>query len=162
MGHRQSSIANWSMDDWAFGTATNAVQLEDVFVEAKKVPARYFGGQAIESDTSMHQMQSDLLSFDQALKQLFCFRRKKRKQPIEPEENYDPYQQYDGSDGHPSTIPEESEETPPSPPYINVKRLEIIEDVAPLSTTWRCRYCTAENKAKDIDCQDCKQTETRF
>lgn len=150
------------MDDWAFGTAANAVQLEDVFVEAKKVPARYFGGQAIESDTSMHQMQRDLLSFDQALKQLFCCRRKERKQPIEPDENYNPYQQYDELDGNPWSIPEETEENRPSPAYVNVKRSEIDDDVAPLSTTWRCRYCTAENKAKDIDCQECKQTETRF
>ena len=143
------------MDDWAYGTGTNAVQLEDVFVEAKKVPAKYFGGQAIENDTSMHRMQRDLLSFDEALKRLFCFGRKKRKQPVIDEEEY-----YE-SDGNPQTIPEEEEERS-SPHYINVKRLELIDDVPSFSSTWRCRYCTAENKATEIDCHECRQTETRF
>jgi len=76
MGSSQSATANWSIDDWAYGTGENAATVEDVIQETRKIPLKYFGGDAIQNDASMHQMQHDLLSFDATVKNLF--RRKKK------------------------------------------------------------------------------------
>lgn len=166
MGQKQSRTANhWTIDDWAFGTGPNAVHLEDVFQEAKTVPTRFFGGETIENDPSMHRLQEELLLFDRFLRKLF--RRKKSSKRMmeveeEDEETTDHYYYYlDGvyEDRAPySPIPEE-DETNLSSPYVNVKP---IDQGLHSGARWRCRYCTAENKATDIDCHECKQTETRF
>ena len=43
MGHKYSTnTSNWSTDDWAFGTGENVVQLDEVIVEAKELPMKYF------------------------------------------------------------------------------------------------------------------------
>lgn len=109
MGHKHST-ANWSVDDWAFGTGANAVQLEDVMEEAKTIPARYFGGKVIGNDISMQQMQRDLVQFDDVFKRVF--RRKKNKRSKEQnnydEQNYAENQEYIDQNHQP--IPEEEED----------------------------------------------------
>jgi len=113
MGQKHSSTKNWTVDDWAFGTGENAVPLEDVIEEAKTVPARYFGGRVIGNDSSMQQMQRDLLSFDDTLKRIF-FRRKKNKrtkrQDYSDEQYYAENENQAYYDQNQQSIPEEDEE----------------------------------------------------
>lgn len=91
MGQKLSTdTSDWTVNDWAFGTATNAVPIDDVVHEVSQMPRRYFGGDAIQNDASMQQMQRDLLSFDDTLKRLFFWRKKNRRgkksRPVEEEE----------------------------------------------------------------------------
>ncbi|CAF0876858.1 unnamed protein product [Rotaria sp. Silwood1] len=77
MGHKQSLRSSRAIDDLAFGTAPNAVKMEEVIEVTQKIPGKLFGAKMIENDPSMRQMQYDLLSFDDTLRRLF--RRKKKK-----------------------------------------------------------------------------------
>lgn len=165
MGQNQSSSVatnSWTVDDWAFGTGANALSTEEVMQEASKLPSKLFGGKAIENDPSMHQMQNELLSIDQTLKNLF--RRKKKnkrsREPVEQVEEYYPDQQYydpsippqTGNDDYLQPIPidqnQQSQEAPPSAPGYTEK------------LTWRCKMCTCENKISENVCRRCKQAET--
>lgn len=77
MGHKSSkSTSNrWTFDDVAFGTGPKAVELEEVFQEAKAIPIVFFGGHLIENDQSMRQLQTDLLAIDRIVKR-FVFRKR--------------------------------------------------------------------------------------
>jgi hypothetical protein len=151
MGSRQSSTANWSVDDWAYGTGENAVPVEEVVAEVRLIPARYFGGKAIGNDESMHQMQRDLLAFDDTLKRIF-FRRKKKKQPqtdVPPEEY----------PNHLSPIYANSTAPSSAPPTIDRSNDATTNNT---KLFWRCSHCTAENKVSDNACRRCGQAETKF
>jgi hypothetical protein len=162
MGHKQSSTANWTVNDWAFGTGQNAVPLEDVVEEVSELPGKLFGAKAIENDQSMHQMQHDLLSFDEVLKKrLFFWRKKSKRQGQEydyqDEQYYDENQQYDQSQ---FPIPEE-DENHLEPIYANENQPATNRD-ANANVPWRCRYCTTENKSTDLQCRQCKQSGTVY
>ncbi len=167
MGNK-ASTANWSVDDWAYGTGENAVTIEEVAHEAKQIPIKYFGGAAIENNESMHQMRNDLLAFDETIKNLF--RRKKNKRSkrdqAPPNEYYYEEQQVDEvpqltdleqnnlqpvytiADGAPS-----SEPLPDSSRFVTENNTKAI---------WRCGNCAVENKITERVCRRCGQTETRF
>jgi hypothetical protein len=168
MGQSNSSTANWTMNDWAFGTGENAVQIDEVVEEAGKIPGKLFGAKAIENDESMHKMQRDLLSFDETLKRVFFFWRKKNKKPGQQQESayedghaYEQYgdqnQEYYDESQYP--IPEEDEHHLP-PIYTNNNE-QLAKDMN-TSPPWRCRYCTTENKSTDLECRQCKQSGTMF
>jgi hypothetical protein len=176
MGSRQSSTANWSVDDWAYGTGENAVPVEEVVAEVRLIPARYFGGKAIGNDESMHQMQRDLLAFDDTLKRIF-FRRKKKKQPqtdVPPEEYYyEDEQYYPDEQAIPEEEPNHSIENPnhlspiyaiSTAPSSAPPSIDRSNDATTNNTKlfWRCSHCTAENKVSDNACRRCGQAETKF
>ena len=135
---------NWSMDDWAYGTGENAVQIEEVIDEAKQVPMKYFGGNTIANDPSMQQMQQDFLALDQKFKKLFFWRKKKRARRAEAEAQQQ-QQQQEYYDSTPQTIFEEAEdEAPQAPIYENQ------------SSTWICDACHTKNKSTNVECEKCK------
>ena len=170
MGQKQSLTSDWSVDDWAFGTGANAVPIEAVIEEAKNAPVKYFGGRQIENDQSMHQMQHDLLSFDDTLKRIF-FRWRKGKRSKKQNhhdvayEQNDQAQHYDEEteyypDGTPAGIPEEEVNDYSKEPAGDKE--DIVKGDLDTNPPWRCRYCTAENKSTDIDCRQCKESESHF
>lgn len=125
MGQKLSTdTSQWTMNDWAFGTAQNAVPIDDVVDEVKQMPLKYFGGNTIQNDVSMQQLQRDLLSFDDTVKRLFFWRKKNRRskknQPLQ--EEYDEYpvdgQYYDQTQQQPPSIAEE-DESPLPPIYVD-------------------------------------------
>lgn len=116
MGQKLSTdTSEWTTNDWAFGTAANAVPIDDVVHEVSQMPRRYFGGDTIQNDASMQQMQRDLLSFDEQLKRLFFWRKKNRRgkksQVLEEEEYpvdgeyYDQMQQPIAEEDESATLP---------------------------------------------------------
>ena len=121
MGQKLSTdTSQWTVNDWAFGTAPNAVPMEEVMDEVKQMPMKYFGGNVIQKDTSMQQLQHDLLSFDDSFKRLLFWRKKhrrsKKNQPFQNEEEGYPAdgKYYDRMQQEP--IVEEDESSPPLPP----------------------------------------------
>ncbi|CAF4642153.1 unnamed protein product, partial [Rotaria magnacalcarata] len=67
MGQKQAAASSWTIDDLAFGTGQNAVQIEEVIDVVQKIPGKMFGGKVIENDATISRMQTDLLSFDDTL-----------------------------------------------------------------------------------------------
>ena len=82
MGLKHSSVANWSMDDLAFGTGDNAVQLEEVVDEMGQIRMKYFGGEAIQNDASALEIQRELLQIDKKIKNLLPGQRKKAQSKV--------------------------------------------------------------------------------
>jgi len=159
MGQKLATdTSNWTVNDWAFGTADNAVPLEDVMDEVQKMPMKYFGGNAIQNDASMQQMQRDLLSFDDTLKRLFFWRKKNKRSK---KQNYSDGEYYGENeqnyDRNHQSIPEEDES--PSLPPIYVNRNEQPMDI---NSSWKCRICGTENQLTQMECQQCKQIEAKF
>jgi ribosomal protein L40E len=157
MGNKQPATTNGTTDEYANDTAQSALSPEDLaFIDTTaKLSAKYFGGEAIAHDASMHQMQQDLLSFDETIKNLF-FRRKTTtnessngheyydQQPTDSTENQN-YNQSIPSDGN----------IPPS--------LSSVTDASNNNKLiWRCTYCTAENKITEQACRRCRQAETKL
>lgn len=179
MGQSQSATSSWSVDDWAFGTGANAISTEEVITETSKLPAKLFGGEAIEQDSSMHQMQRDLLSFDDTLKRIFL-RRKKNKRPSRqiPQDDAYYYQTeevgapIDGQLADPNYLPpvpvisHRGSETPAPPLAAAEAPPEADAAVKPLSENpsaklfWRCTQCTADNKVTESSCRRCGTVET--
>ena len=165
MGQKQSvgGTAGWSVDDWAFGTGANALSAEEVITETSKLPAKLFGGEAIEKDPSMHRIQNDLLNFDDSLKGIFRGKKKKQKKSDgnfqedyhQQQQNYPQAQQ--GHQDYLQPMPIDQAQMNPSaapyppqyPPLQSNQRL-----------TWRCTGCTSENKATERYCRRCGQVET--
>ncbi len=164
MGKNQSTTANWSTDDWAYGTGQNAVSIEEVLHETSKIPEKYFGGQAIQNDASMHQMQRDLLSFDETLINLF--RRKKPKQSRNNIPTEDGYYYYEEQQSDASAQPMDLEQNQNyfQPLYANGN--ELSTPIPGINSSdklfWRCTNCTAENKKIQRVCRRCGQAETRL
>lgn len=161
----KAGTTNWSVDDWAFGTGENAVSPDEVLTEASKLPARYFGGKAIENDASIQQMQHDLLSFDDTIKNLFRRKKKKKSKNMPTEEQYyadqqyyeeqQPYpdtQQMDRSDNHGYLQPTFTD-TSPAANSVAQNNNKLI---------WRCTNCAAENKTTEEACKRCGLEESRF
>jgi hypothetical protein len=172
MGNKQSSTANWSVDDWAFGTGANAVTIDEVVEETRKIPAKYFGGDAIEKDASMHQMQNDLLAVDEVFKNLF--RRKKNRRSIQnqppPSDEYYYYEEQQSEEFPQPTDSEQNQNYLP-PIYANANGLPILEPINnslkavennASKAIWRCSYCAIENKITERVCRRCGQAETRL
>lgn len=176
MGSRQSSAKNWSVDDWTFGTGENAVSLDAVVEEGKKIPAKYFGGNAIQKDETMHQMQNDLLSFDDTLKNLFRRKKNKRsKQDQEQEPTADEYYYYDEqqqSEEFPQTTDSVQNQNYLSPVFVQengqssstplIDELRESEERIANKPIWRCTNCTVENKITERVCRRCGQCETKL
>jgi hypothetical protein len=176
MGSSQSSTASWSIDDWAYGTGENAATLDDVIHETSKIPGKYFGGNAIQNDASMHQMQHDLLSFDATLKNLFRRKknkRSKRNQPPSDEDYYyyDEQQQQQQSEEIPQPTDSEQNQNYLQSIYTEPNRLpplDAIYDSVNVTekpsgkVIWRCSNCTVENKITERVCRRCGQSETRL
>jgi hypothetical protein len=171
MGQSQAARPNWSVDDWAFGTGANAMTAEEMIAETKKIPSKLFGGDAIESDASMHQMQRDLLSFDDALKRLF--RRKKRKHSKQAayDEQYDYQNDQEQSPAYaddnneylaPVAFVADSAGLDASVPHDNVEQTgDTVKNSNP-KLFWRCTQCTADNKITESSCRRCGLIETAF
>lgn len=183
MGSRQSSTASWSVDDWAFGTGQNALSLDEVVEESKQIPIKYFGGSAVENDPSMHQMQNDLLNFDDSLKNLFRRkknRRARRDQQQQPSgEEYYYYeegeqQQQQQYEQYPQSKDAQQNQTYLSPIYVQSNDQTLsgtgnknydpseTEEKAAAKAIWRCSNCTVENKITERVCRRCGQAETKF
>jgi len=174
MGSRQSTTSNWSIDDWAYGTGENAATIEDVIHETSKIPGKYFGGNVIEKDASMHQMQNDLLSFDAAVTNLFRRKknkRSKRNQPQYDEEYYYEEEQQQQSEGIPPPTDSEQNQNYLQSIYTEPNRLPPLEPIYDTVNVtekpsgkiiWRCSNCTVENKITERVCRRCGQSETRL
>ena len=175
MGQSQSATSSWSVDDWAFGTGTNAISTEEVITETSKLPAKLFGGEAIEQDASMHQMQHDLLNFDDTLKRIF-FRRKKNKRSSRqiPQDDAYYYQTeevgapIDGQLANPDYLPpvpvishrgSETSAPEPAPLEADASVKQASENPS-AKLFWRCTQCTADNKVTESSCRRCGTTET--
>ncbi|CAF2121567.1 unnamed protein product [Rotaria magnacalcarata] len=195
MGQKQAAASSWTIDDLAFGTGQNAVQIEEVIDVVQKIPGKMFGGKVIENDATISRMQTDLLSFDDTLRRIFRRKKKKHSKRDEPPQEsyqdeqshpeseeyyktdgqyYAQYEEYYDQDGqyyaenqeyydrNQQAIPEE-DETQLSPVYSENNPKTINKDAdTDKNLPWRCRYCTAENKSTDIDCRQCKQSESTF
>ncbi|CAF0761387.1 unnamed protein product [Adineta steineri] len=169
MGNKQGTTSSWSVDDWAYGTGENAVPVEEVVDEVKKIPKKYFGGQAIENDASMHQMQNDLLSFDDTLKRIF-FRRKKNKRSRKDEQQQPEEEEYYYEEEEEQRV--DGAENPEYLEPIYVTRGDLSSmpttDSSDYTTTtnksviWRCSHCTQENKVSENSCRRCGQAESKF
>jgi hypothetical protein len=171
MGNKnQSATASWTIDDWAYGTGANAVSMEEVVQETGRIRTKYFGGQAVENDASIHQMQHDLLSFDETLKNIFRRKKNKRSKQYEPpsdeyyyEEEEEQEQQFDAI-----AQPTDSQEKRSylQPIFTDGDALPSVPITDPATNTgkiiWRCSNCTVENKMTDRVCRRCGQAETRL
>ncbi|CAF3251624.1 unnamed protein product [Rotaria socialis] len=170
MGNMQSGNENWNINDLVFGTAANAVTTDEVVAEVSKLPAKYFGGEAIENDASMHQLHNDLLSFDESIKRIF--RRKKTKQSqnnLPAPDEYD----YEDQESMPTT---ESTDTMVDQNYLKPTFLDRNIPLSSISVAesmndrvknthriiWRCTNCTAENKITESACRRCGLAETKL
>lgn len=157
MGKNQSSTAgNWSTDHWTNGTSSNGVSIEQVLDEAQKIPQKYFGGQAIENDPIVHQIQDDFLAFDETLKKFFRFGRTKS--------SISDYSSIDGSDAY-QVEQQASRDSEQSHDYL--EPISIIGMDSSMTNSqrhlyWRCGNCTMENRIPERICQRCGQMETRF
>ncbi|CAF0957765.1 unnamed protein product [Adineta ricciae] len=173
MGNSQTT-ASWSVDDWAYGTGTNAVPVDEVVEEVGKLPARYFGGKAIENDASMHQMQQDLLTFDETLKKIF--RRKKNKrskqEPVAAAEEEGYYYEDD-----PGMLDENVRDLQGEPVYLESTTVDrntasstpnqsnnssLDAPATRGKLIWRCTHCAMDNKVTESSCRRCGQAETKF
>ncbi|CAF1200031.1 unnamed protein product [Rotaria sordida] len=170
MGNNQSGIRTWNMDDLAFGTSPNAITMDDLLIAVHNIRAKYFGGDAIENDPSMHQMQNDLLSIDQTLKRFF-FRKKNNQQSSEdvPSEEY----YYEDQQ---SILPTETNDSIYNQHYLEPNLLD--NNILPSSISiidlpndqvnstnknfWKCGNCTAENKITENVCRRCNLAETQL
>lgn len=160
MGKNQSSTAHLPANDEAIETGRNAVSIENVIEEARKFPEKYLGGHAIESNPSMHQMQNDLLAFDEKLKNFFL-----RRTPQQSNNDYssaDPYDSY-------QTQRQTSQDSGQNHEYLEPISVIGIDVPSSGSMThsqsylqWRCGNCMMENKIGERMCRRCGQTETRF
>ena len=174
MGNKQATTASWSVDDWAYGTGANAVSIDEVIEETSKIPHKYFGGAAIENDASMHQMQNDLLSFDQSVKNLF--RRKKNKKSKKQTPPADQYYQQEYEEQEYSEEVSQPNDSGDNQNYLQPIYLDA-NGIAPSvpyeqsstsfptnsnKATWRCSHCTVENKITERTCRKCGQAETRL
>lgn len=165
MGNNQAT-ASWSVDDWAYGTGTNAVPVDEVVEEVGKMPARYFGGKRIGNDPSMNQMQQDLLSFDDTLKNLFRRRKHKRaaQQPQgEGQDQYEDGQAYAEEAEEPTYLdptPRDKESSDQSASALPNASGAAATNKSKL--LWRCSSCAAENKVTESSCRRCGQAETKF
>lgn len=172
MGNSQTT-ASWTVDDWAYGTGANAVPVDEVVEEIGKLPARYFGGKTIENDASMHQMQQDLLAFDETIKRIFR-RKKNKRSKQEPEAAAE--EEYYYEDGQ--AIPEEdAKDLQQEPAYLEPTTVDrntasSIPNQANNSSLdapatrgkliWRCTHCAMDNKVTETSCRRCGQAETKF
>lgn len=171
MGNSQSGRGNWNVDEVAFGTAKNAVTIDEVVTEVGKIPTKYFGGAAIENDATMHQLQNSFLSFDESIKKLF--RRKKSKESQDdvasPDEYYYEDQEPMPFGESPDLVDDQgylrptfldknksSSSTPIPAEWMN-ERFQNTNKII-----WRCTSCTAENKITEHSCRRCGLAETKL
>lgn len=160
MGKNQSTVAQWSANDVAFGNGPNAVSIEEVIEEVGRIPEKYFGGEAIENDSSMHQMHHDLLAIDEKLKSFFS--RKKAQQSRNDYSSADPYDAY-------QIQQQTSRDSGQNHDYLEPISIIGMDPSSSFSMThsqtyllWRCGNCTMENKIGERVCRRCGQAETRF
>ena len=173
MGQNQSVAGTgWSIDDFAYGTGANAVSIDAVIAQTGTLPTRLFGGEAIQNDATMHQMQHDLLAIDDTLKRIFLRRKKtKRSAQDRPEDEY--YPEEESAAVQQSTDSRSNEDHYLVPTFIDVNQtvpshvLESIPDSLSNAAKnfnnkilWRCTQCTAENKITERVCRRCRQCET--
>jgi hypothetical protein len=156
MGQNQSSTSSLSVDDLAYGTGQNTVSMEDVINETGKLPARLFGGEAIENDQSMHQMHNDLLSFDDTLKRLFQRKTNKRPKREISQDEYYYEEQPQNQDYLPSIFTDGNQPPSLDPITDSTNNTEDVQD----KLFWRCTYCTTANKRTENACRRCGQSET--
>lgn len=154
MGQTQSSRENSVTSSKKFGTSvkhTKFHRIENALQEASKLSHKYFGGEIIQNDASMHQMQNELLLFDDRVKRILS-RRKNRKQSndsntIDQNTCYNRYKYSHNkrkyNHNHP-TIPEEDEST-----YSSVHNNIDTQSITNIDSSQR-------NKS------DGKQTTTKF
>jgi ribosomal protein L40E len=141
MGNNQATTTNGTTTEYASSTEQDA-PIDDQFAflnETSKLSAKYFGGEALQHDPSIHKMQHDLLTFDETIKNLFS-RRKNTKES-------NGYNDQDQS----TTI---NGDISPS--------LASITDTSNNKLIWRCTYCSAENKIAEQACRRCRQAETKL
>lgn len=163
MGQTKSTnapTANWSVDDWAFGTGANALSAEEVMAETSKLPAKLFGGEVIQNDPSMNQMQTDLLSIDETFKNLFRSKKKKQKKSAatsqttyQEQGQYHHHESQQGHGDYLQPISVDKNASAPSAPLYPQSAQRL---------TWRCTGCTSENKVSERFCRRCGQAETTF
>ena len=166
MGKNQSTVENWT-----YGTGENAVTFGDVLSETKKIPEKYFGGQSIQNNPAMHEMQRDLLSFDETLKNLF---RKKKDPPsrnnIPTEDGYYYYEEEEQQEQQ-QPIDSVQNQHYLEPTFINENSTSPVTPVGnsinhvprnPNKLFWRCTNCMAENKKTEHACRRCGEAETQL
>ena len=141
MGNNQAATTNETTTEYADNTEQDAPTVDQfAFLEqTSKFSAKYFGGEALQHDPSIHKMQHDLLTFDETIKNLFS----RRKNTQESNEYNDQDQSNNSTENQSTTI---DGDIPPS----NNKLI------------WRCTYCAAENKITEQACRRCRQAETKL
>lgn len=149
MGNNQSPASNWSVDNWAYGNGPHATTIKDVLDGAQQIPEKYFGGETIENDPTIHQLQHDLLAFDETLKKFFRIGKSKS--------SVSDYSSVDGSDAY-QTYGENHDYLEP----ISIIGIDSSTSSSQRFLYWRCGNCTMENKIGERVCQQCGQMETRF
>jgi hypothetical protein len=167
MGKNQSTPANWSVDGLSSETGENAVSFEDVLNESKKIPEKYFGGQSLENNPAMHEMQRDLLSFDETLKGFF--RKKKNPSSINNIPTEDGYYYYEEEQQQPIDTLQNQNYLEPT--FVNENSNSTVRPVGnsmnyapknPNKLFWRCTNCMAENKKTEHACRRCGEAETQL
>ncbi|CAF1435137.1 unnamed protein product [Didymodactylos carnosus] len=168
-----------SFDQWAFGTHENAIKIEDVSESIQQLPTQYFGGKDIDNDQQLHQMQQELLGFDDVFRRLFRRKKKNSKkqkqkqtqqknnylQPTYDENYYDPTT---GTSYNPYSGEEQTklDETPSrnrliKPIYFQKSKptdVKYTRSNIPSDNTqvWKCEQCgDKNNQANEQLCAKC-------
>ena len=121
----------------------NAVSINDVIEGTSQIPKKYFGGDLIQNDPSIQQMQQGLLAFDEAIKNIL-FRRNRKQSQVDTQ-----------------SIPRFDNDNYLQPTFINHD--DLSASVSTINkATWRCTYCEIENHTTEHACRRCGQAETQL
>ncbi|CAF1303990.1 unnamed protein product [Adineta steineri] len=183
MGHKHSTKKNWTIEERASDAEEKVAQSPNIITRVRKSSKKYFNGQAIENDASMHQLQDELLAIDNTVKQK-CFPRKKKKQSKSRSNSEEIYSQNEYYyDQNPQSLSDNDEYYDQNSQFFSDNdefhdqnrqlfsnddeyydpSMHTYENV-PIQrkrSTWQCKYCLAENKSNNIKCR-CMATVTRF
>lgn len=168
MGNTGSVAGNWSVDNWPFSTGENAVSIETVINETSKIPKKYFGGEAIENDPSINQMQRDLLAFDETIINMFR-RNKSTEQVRKTTDEYYRQQCDQRSSSSSQANSAENDGDYLQAAFVDDNGLPAVLPVSDSSTTapqtssrsiLGCSHFTTDSKTTEYVCRQCNQAET--
>ena len=153
MGHKPSKRRKQTIENGGLNQDENAARPAECLGRVRRVQMKYFGGQAVENDASMHKMQEDLLTIDDKIKQS-CSPRRKRKQQ---QASIDDYESQDEQylDQHQQFVC--NDDNYASHVYVNV-----TPPIHYNNRSWQCRYCGEENQLAAFACYQCGEVENRF
>lgn len=169
MGNTGPIGANWSVNNWSYGTGDNAVSIETVINETSKIPQKFFGGEAIENDESMQQMHQDLLSIDQTIINMFRRNKSSTTTKQTADESYR-QQQYDQrSSAVSQQIHTDNDGNSLEPAFLDTNELPAVLPVTDSANTepqtsnrsiLGCSHRIVDSKMTEYVCRRCNQAET--